>query len=487
MGMVWGVLAKPRQTFAALPDNGRRTWIVMALLGMILVTLPIIASGPVTAQQTRELLQEQFANQPGFEDSGVDAEQAASLAASPIITTVVPAVFSAIGLIIGWLIWSGALYLLASMVGGRSTFLQMFQVVIWAWLPFALRNIVQGIYITASQALIANPGLSGFAGAPAPNPSDPFSAVPSTGTAVLQSFLGQIDIYLFLESGLVGYWHHSCYPAVPAQVDRAGAHRMGCFHGSAAHFYGRFCQFSQRVCRRMTDRNFIQVQTLHRHFQMGTEIVHALDGVDVTIEQGEFMGIVGPSGSGKSTLLYLIGGLDQPTSGEIWVDGTDIATLDEDGLAQFRQKSIGFIFQSFNLIPTMTAIQNVEFPMLFARVAPKERHERAKHALELVGLGDRISHKPTELSGGQQQRVSIARSLVNNPAIILADEPTGNLDSKSGGEVIGILQQLNRDEKRTVIMVTHDQSLLAATTRHIQILDGRVLADIRGNYEQQSV
>ncbi|WP_420642020.1 ABC transporter ATP-binding protein [Candidatus Leptofilum sp.] len=234
----------------------------------------------------------------------------------------------------------------------------------------------------------------------------------------------------------------------------------------------------------MTDHSFIQVRTLHRHFQMGTEIVHALDGVDVAIEQGDFMGIVGPSGSGKSTLLYLIGGLDQPTSGEIWVDGTDIAALDENGLAQYRQKSIGFIFQSFNLIPTMTALQNVEFPMLFARVSPSERTARATKLLEMVGLGDRIHHKPTELSGGQQQRVSIARSLVNNPAIVLADEPTGNLDSKSGGEVINILQRLNREEQRTIIMVTHDQSLLAATTRHIQILDGRILADVRGSYEQ---
>lgn len=232
------------------------------------------------------------------------------------------------------------------------------------------------------------------------------------------------------------------------------------------------------------NHSFIQVQNLHRHFQMGTETVHALDGVDVAIAQGDFMGIVGPSGSGKSTLLYLIGGLDQPTSGEIWVDGTDIAALDENHLAQYRQKSIGFIFQSFNLIPTMTALQNVEFPMIFARVMPHERIERAKHALEMVGLGDRIHHRPTELSGGQQQRVSIARSLVNNPDIILADEPTGNLDSKSGGEVIGILQQLNQTEGRTIIMVTHDQSLLAATTRHLQILDGRILADIRGRYEQ---
>jgi len=237
----------------------------------------------------------------------------------------------------------------------------------------------------------------------------------------------------------------------------------------------------------MNETSFIRVRKLHRHFQMGTEIVHALDGVDVTITKGEFMGIVGPSGSGKSTLLYLIGGLDQPTSGEIWVDGTDIAALDENHLATYRQKSIGFIFQSFNLIPTMTAIQNVEFPMLFAGVPPAERQQRAQTALEMVGLGDRTNHKPTELSGGQQQRVSIARSLVNNPDIILADEPTGNLDSKSGGEVINILGRLNQEKKRTIIMVTHDRSLLAATTRHIQILDGRIMTDVKGTYEQQTI
>lgn len=224
--------------------------------------------------------------------------------------------------------------------------------------------------------------------------------------------------------------------------------------------------------------NFIRTQSLNRHYQLGTETVRALDGVNLTIESGEFMGIVGPSGSGKSTLLYLLGGLDQPTSGHIWIEDEDIVKLDEDELARFRQKMIGFVFQSFNLIPTMTAVQNVEFPMIFARVSPKERTERAQHMLELVGLADRINHKPTELSGGQQQRVSIARSLVNNPAIILADEPTGNLDSKSGQDIINILQQLNQDEQRTVIMVTHDESLLSVTSRHIKLLDGHILDDI---------
>ena len=228
----------------------------------------------------------------------------------------------------------------------------------------------------------------------------------------------------------------------------------------------------------MNQHSFIQVRGLHRHFQMGAEIVHALDGVDATIEQGEFMGIIGPSGSGKSTLLYLIGGLDQPTSGEIWVDGTDIAALDENHLAQYRQKSIGFIFQSFNLIPTMTAMQNVEFPMIFARVLPHEREERAKRMLEMVGLGDRIHHKPTELSGGQQQRVSIARSLVNNPDIILADEPTGNLDSKTGHEIMGLLHNLHH-RGRTILMVTHESDIAEQTERSIVLVDGLVTSDGR--------
>lgn len=197
LGMVWGVIAKPRTTFATLRNGNGRAWIVMAVLGMILVMLPIIARGPIAARQTRELMQEQFQNQPGFEDSGVSVDQAASFATSPILTTIVPAIGAAIGRIFGWLLWGGALYLLASMVGGRSSFLQIFQVVIWAWLPYALRSVLQAIYVTATQTLIANPGLSGFAGAPIPDPSDPFGSMPSTGTAVLREFLGQIDVYLF--------------------------------------------------------------------------------------------------------------------------------------------------------------------------------------------------------------------------------------------------------------------------------------------------
>ncbi|MBK8902600.1 MAG: YIP1 family protein [Anaerolineaceae bacterium] len=202
-GMVWGVLAKPRITFATLRDGRSRAWILMSLVGIILAMLPVIASGPISAQATRQQLEDQFANQPGFA-SGVDAEQAASFATSPILTTVVPAVLGAFGRIISWLLWSGSLYLLASMVGGRSTFGQLLQVVVWAWLPYALRSIVQAVYITATQTLIANQGLSGFAGMPTPDPSNPFAAeLPSAGTAVLYAFLGQIDIYLFWHLALL--------------------------------------------------------------------------------------------------------------------------------------------------------------------------------------------------------------------------------------------------------------------------------------------
>ena len=189
-GMVWSVIAKPRRAFASVRDGSGRAWIIMAILSMILVTLPIIVSAPITTQQTRELLEEQFANQPGFSEDGVDAEQAASFASSPIITTVIPSVGAVFGRVISWLIWGGALYLMASMVGGRSSFLQVLKVVIWAWLPYALRNILQAIYIAATQTLINNPGLSGFSGAPTPDPSNPLGSLPSTGTAVLQAFLG---------------------------------------------------------------------------------------------------------------------------------------------------------------------------------------------------------------------------------------------------------------------------------------------------------
>jgi putative ABC transport system ATP-binding protein len=218
------------------------------------------------------------------------------------------------------------------------------------------------------------------------------------------------------------------------------------------------------------------IRTLHlqRDFQVGYEIVHALDRVSLTVEEGEFLGVMGPSGSGKSTLLHLVGGLDRPTAGHLLVGGQDITALDENGLAAYRRREVGFVFQSFHLISTMTALENVEFPMLFARIPSTQRRERARYLLELVGLADRMAHKPTELSGGQQQRVAIARALVNDPVIILADEPTGNLDSHTGAEVLAILARLNQEQGRTVVVVSHDPAVTKFTSRCIHLLDGQI-------------
>jgi len=219
----------------------------------------------------------------------------------------------------------------------------------------------------------------------------------------------------------------------------------------------------------------IRVVDLHRDFAMGEQTVHALDGITAEVAMGEFLGIMGPSGSGKSTLLYLLGGLDRPTEGRIRVHGQELTALDENELARYRQREVGFIFQSFHLVPTMTALQNVEFPMVFAGISLQERHERASALLAQVGLEDRATHKPTELSGGQQQRVAVARALVNDPTIILADEPTGNLDSKTGGEIMALLHSLNRDQGRTIIVVSHDPAVTQYTTSTLSLLDGRLV------------
>ncbi|GAB4480797.1 MAG: ABC transporter ATP-binding protein [Anaerolineae bacterium] len=221
-------------------------------------------------------------------------------------------------------------------------------------------------------------------------------------------------------------------------------------------------------------RPFIQMRGLKRRFVVGDTIVRALDGLDLDIERGELLCLMGPSGSGKSTLLNLLGGLDSPTEGHIYVDGRDIATLDEDELALYRRRSVGFIFQSFNLIPTMTALENVELPLIFSGMPPAARRARAEELLHMVGLADRMRHKPTELSGGQQQRVAMARALVNHPAILLGDEPTGNLDSKTGEEVLDILARLNR-EGQTVILVSHDPRVSAHASRTVHMLDGRIV------------
>jgi putative ABC transport system ATP-binding protein len=211
--------------------------------------------------------------------------------------------------------------------------------------------------------------------------------------------------------------------------------------------------------------------------------VHALAGVDVDIPEGSLTVVMGPSGSGKSTLLYLLGGLDRPTSGQILVGGTNLNTLDENSLAVFRRSSLGFIFQSFNLVSSMTALENVAFPMRFSGVGGKERSRRARELLVQVGLEKHIRHRPTEMSGGQQQRVAIARALINNPRLILADEPTGNLDTTTGYAIMQLLSDLHRGG-RTVMVVTHDPRMLRFATRAIYLLDGKIVT--REAYEAAS-
>jgi putative ABC transport system ATP-binding protein len=219
----------------------------------------------------------------------------------------------------------------------------------------------------------------------------------------------------------------------------------------------------------------IDIRDMTKVYQMGQHEVHALRGVSLQIEKGEFLAIMGPSGSGKSTMMNMLGALDQPTSGSYRLDGTDISQLEDDDLADIRNRKIGFVFQNFNLLSRTAALQQVELPLIYA--GRRQRQERARHALELVGLGDRLDHKPSELSGGQQQRVAIARALVNEPTIILADEPTGNLDSKSGTEVMQIFQRLNRDEGITVVFVTHDPWIARHTRRVVTLADGLVVGD----------
>ncbi len=223
----------------------------------------------------------------------------------------------------------------------------------------------------------------------------------------------------------------------------------------------------------MTKDLVILAEDLMKVYQMGQVEVNALAGVSLSIERGDVVAILGPSGSGKSTLMNILGCLDLPTSGRYVLDGEVVETLNDDQLANIRNRKVGFIFQSFNLLSRTTALANVELPLRYAGKIP-DRRERARAALESVGLGDRISHRPTELSGGQQQRVAIARALINNPAIIMADEPTGNLDSKVGKEILDLLLALNRDKGTTLIIVTHDPVIATQTQRIIRLRDGLV-------------
>ena len=220
----------------------------------------------------------------------------------------------------------------------------------------------------------------------------------------------------------------------------------------------------------------IRIVALHRAYQMGAERIRALDGVSLEILRNEYVAIMGPSGSGKSTMMNLLGCLDTPTGGEYWLNGLELSRLSDDELARVRNKEIGFVFQTFNLLPRATALHNVELPLVYAGIGGRDRRARAVEALERVGLGHRLEHRPNELSGGQRQRVAIARALVNRPSILLADEPTGNLDSATSEEIMRVFADLHRDGQ-TVIMVTHEPEIAAHAERVVVLRDGRVESD----------
>ncbi|OIN94890.1 ABC transporter ATP-binding protein [candidate division WWE3 bacterium CG06_land_8_20_14_3_00_42_16] len=219
----------------------------------------------------------------------------------------------------------------------------------------------------------------------------------------------------------------------------------------------------------------IELKNITKSYLLGKNKILALDNLSLTIKEGDFLAIVGPSGSGKSTLLHLIGGLDRPISGTVFVEGVDIYSQKDKDLAFFRNQKVGFVFQTFNLLPTLTAWENVALPLTFSNVPPKQHKLKALQVLEKVGLGQRASHKPSELSGGESQRVAIGRALINNPQMILADEPTGNLDSKTGGEIMDLFQELNVKEKITIILVTHNQEDAKKARKTYRILDGKII------------
>ena len=223
-------------------------------------------------------------------------------------------------------------------------------------------------------------------------------------------------------------------------------------------------------------QHLIELRNVYKIYQMGTETVHALDGIDLTIDKGEFVAIVGQSGSGKSTMMNVLGCLDIPTRGDYFLDGTDVRELTDKELSHIRNKQIGFIFQQYNLIQSLTVLENVELPLIYQGINADDRRDMALAALERVGLSDRVKHRPTEMSGGQQQRVAIARAIATHPPIIMADEPTGALDSHTGQDVLRFLQDLNR-EGSTVILITHDNGIAATARRCVRLQDGKIVDD----------
>jgi putative ABC transport system ATP-binding protein len=235
----------------------------------------------------------------------------------------------------------------------------------------------------------------------------------------------------------------------------------------------------------VTEPTALAVRTvgLTRTFEVGETTVEALRGIDLKIEKGEFVALVGPSGSGKSTFLNLVGGLDRPTAGELWVDGMELGASKEKALTEHRRRRVGFVFQSFNLLPRLTALENVALPLMFVGIPERERTDRARDLLVRVGLEERLEHRPTQLSGGEQQRVAIARALVGGPAIILADEPTGNIDTATGSEIMALLRHLNRDGGVTLLLVTHDPDAAAFADRVIQLRDGQIVPSREGEPE----
>jgi len=224
----------------------------------------------------------------------------------------------------------------------------------------------------------------------------------------------------------------------------------------------------------------LETRNIRRTYQMGKVMVSALRGVSIEIEEGEFVAILGPSGSGKSTLLHVLGGLDRPDEGEVLIDGISLYALDDNKLTDVRLHKIGFVFQFFNLLPRLTSLRNVEIPLTLANVSEQESTKKAREMLELVGLSDRITHRPTELSGGEQQRVAMARALINDPKIVLADEPTGNLDTTTGGEIVRLMQRLNKEKGQTFVVVTHDPSVAENAHRILFLKDGMIQGEKKG-------